>query len=161
MLTWWDCSSFLLTKWHSHCANSSQTCGRHRWQPGLTLPSRVGNTELDQLKAQDRAKTEVEKLKKVVKLQQVPTKQKKLGYWFFWSSCHQSMGRVETATFPGAGSTHSAQKQLSVFAECSPPVPSVTESNLIFLHSCKEREEFRKICCHFSNSVAFPQSCPW
>lgn len=76
MLTWWGCSSFLLTKWHSHCANSSQTCGRHMWQPGLTLPSRVGNTELDQLKAQDRAKTQAEKLKQLVKLKQVSTKQK-------------------------------------------------------------------------------------
>lgn len=38
---------------------------------------------------------------------------KKLGYRFFWLSCYQSMGRVETVTFPGRGSTHSPQKQLS------------------------------------------------
>lgn len=91
----------------------SDMCGSLIWGPGSTLLSRVGDVEPGHLKAQDRARPqEVEKQEEVVQLKQVSRKKKPLGYRSFCSSCLQNMRKVETTTFPGAGSTPSSQTLL-------------------------------------------------
>lgn len=147
----------MLTKWHLCCANNSLwQVWNHIWGPVSTLLSRVGNTEFDHLKTQDRARPqEVEKQKEVLQLKQVSRKKTRdmdlsappaTRAWEGWKQ--RFLVQVQT--------THTKSNYHPMFAAPPPPVPLVATSNRIFLRSCKEkeREESRKICCLLSKSVA-------